>query len=212
MNAHVPRYERLVHGGGGAHTRLLCGAVEFDHPGAAALTRLLPSIIHVSEWPESHRAWFDASITLMSHEAATARPGSETIMTRLADVFVVQAIRSWIVSNPDALTGWLRGLRDPRLGRALLAMHESPGDDWTVTSLARVCGMSRSGFSAAFKEVVGESPARHLAGWRMQLAHARLRDEDVSLAELAEDLGYASQAAFSRAFKRHTGQNPSEVR
>lgn len=204
------RYERLSYGGAGAKTRMICGAVQFDHPAAAQLVRLLPPMIHVAHWPEPVRAWIDASIRFITLEAQDPQPGGESVMTRLADILVVQAIRAWLTSSPAGQTGWLGALHDERIGRAISAIHQDPGGDWTVDSLASHCAMSRSAFAARFTQLVGESPARYLANWRMQVACVALRD-GASVGSLAQQLGYASQAAFSRAFKRFIGVSPSVI-
>lgn len=204
------RYERLVYGGQGAQTRMICCAVQFDHPAAAELVRLLPTIIHIKDWPEPERAWIEASLRLITLESTHPRPGGESVLTRLADIFVIQAIRAWLSQAPQGQTGWLGALHDARIGRAIGAIHHSPGGDWTVDSLAEHCAMSRSAFAARFALLVGETPARYLANWRMQLASVALRD-GASVGSLAEQLGYASQAAFSRAFKRYIGVSPSVI-
>lgn len=207
-----PRYERLSYGGGGQAVTLVCGAVQFEHPAAFELARQLPEVIHVRDWPPAEAAWIRSTLELMQSEAESMRPGGETVMTRLADILVIQAIRTWIESAPEAQTGWLRALHDPRIGRAIMAIHRDPGGHWSVESLADHVGMSRSAFAARFSEMVGETPAAHLVRWRMQLASAWLREESSSIAEIAERLGYSCQAAFSRAFKRSVGIPPSRAR
>jgi len=144
----------------------------------------------------------------MAAETAAMRPGGETIVTRLADILVIQAIRSWLASNPTAHTGWLGAIRDERIGPALTLMHREPTKNWTVGSLADAVSMSRSAFSARFTERVGKSPLQYLTHWRMQLAGTWLREQDITLAECAGRLGYESEAAFSRAFKRVVGVAP----
>ena len=156
--------------------------------------------------------WIQSTLRLMAVEARELKTGGETIVTRLADVLVVQAIRSWMESDPSAQKGWLGALQDEQIGRALLLIHRYPGKDWTVASLAAEAAMSRSAFAARFSDLVGQTPMRYLTWWRMQTAQARLKKEDIPLGQLAEDLGYQSETAFNRAFKRATGQTPGAVR
>jgi AraC-like DNA-binding protein len=151
-------------------------------------------------------------LALVATEAETAQPGGETVITRLCDILVIQAIRSWIDNDPAAENGWLQALRDPLIGRALTLVHRDPSRHWTVTSLASDVGMSRSTLSAKFTDLIGVSPKQYITTWRMQIAESTLGDTDQSIAEIAASLGYQSEAAFSRAFKRETGIAPSHVR
>ena len=148
----------------------------------------------------------------MAAEAKAMRPGGETIITRLADILVIQTIRSWMAEDPLAQTGWLGALQDKQIGYAILLIQRDPARVWTVASLADEVAMSRSAFAARFKELVGESPMQYITRWRMNVALTWLKKEDVSLGELADRLGYQSEAAFSRAFKRFIGASPGAAR
>lgn len=215
------RYEVLTHGGGGEETTLVCGAVRFEHPAAADLIALLPPLIHVRTWAshadagraDPHTEWMHSTLRLMAAEAKAQQPGGETILTRLADILVIQAIRSWLATPAEteaetAQQGWLGALRDPRIGPALLAVHRDPAHAWTVESLARSVAMSRSAFAARFTELVGEPAMQHVTRRRMHQAAAWLLDEDHTASQCAARLGYQSEAAFSRAFKRVMGHPP----
>jgi AraC-like DNA-binding protein len=206
------RYEILRHGGGGAPTTLICGAVRFDHPAARNLVEILPPTIHVEAAASPELEWMQSTIRLMAAEAKELRPGSEAVITRLADILVVQAIRSWIENDPAAQNGWLGALHDKQLGRAIALIHREPERQWTVASLARELAMSRSAFAARFTELVGEPVMQYLARWRMQLAVNALREDGPTVAQLARQLGYGSEAAFARAFKRVIGVSPGAVR
>lgn len=206
------RYAILRHGGGGAHTSLVCGAVRFDHPAAHHLVKLLPKVIRVEASSSPQMEWMQSTLRLMAAEAAELRPGGETVITRLADILVIQAIRSWIEQDPAAQTGWLGALSDRQIGRALTLVHREPSRAWTVASLASEIGMSRSAFAARFTDLVGEPAMQYLARWRMHVAVTWLEEEDAGLGELAVRLGYQSEAAFSRAFKRYVGVSPGAVR
>jgi AraC-like DNA-binding protein len=207
-----PRFELLRQGGGGAATSLVCGTVQFDHPAAKHLVSLLPATISVEATTPSQTEWIQSTLLFMAVEAKALRPGGETVITRLADVLVIQAIRAWIEGDPAAQTGWLGALRDPQVGRALTLIHRDPARAWTVAGLADEVAMSRSAFAARFTELVGEPPMHYVARWRMQVALTWLKDEGAALGELAYRLGYQSEAAFSRAFKRMMGVPPGAVR
>lgn len=207
------RYEVMRHGGGGEETHLICGVVQFDHVAAEHLIALLPPIVHVDALhDDDDDRWLHSTLRFIAREARELRPGGETVITRLADVLIIQLIRTWIDAAPEADHGWLAALRDEQIGRALTALHRQPANDWTVAALAREAGMSRSAFSARFTEMVGESAMRYLTGWRMRLARAELRDTTDPLSVLASRLGYQSEAAFCRAFKRVFGVPPGSVR
>jgi AraC-like DNA-binding protein/mannose-6-phosphate isomerase-like protein (cupin superfamily) len=206
------RYEILRHGGGGEPTSLVCGAVRFDHPAARELVRLLPQVIRVEAWSSPHADWMQSTLRLMASEAGERRPGGETVVTRLADILVIQAIRSWIAANPTAQTGWLGALHDDRIGPAILKIQRDPARAWTLASLAHEVAMSRSAFAARFRELVGETPMHYLTRWRMHVATSWLREGEATVAQLATRLGYRSEAAFSRAFKRVIGHSPGTVR
>jgi AraC-like DNA-binding protein len=206
------RYEILRHGGGGAPTTLICGAVRFDHPAARNLAEILPDTIHVEVSDSPQTEWTQSTLRLMAAEAKELRPGGEAVITRLADILVVQAIRSWLETDPAAQTGWLGALQDKQIGRAIAIIHREPARPWTVASLARELAMSRSAFAARFTELVGEPAMHYVARWRMQLALSALRDDGATVGELASHLGYRSEAAFARAFKRIMGVPPGAVR
>ncbi|HYH13102.1 MAG TPA: AraC family transcriptional regulator [Thermomicrobiales bacterium] len=206
------RYEVLRHGGGGAPTGLICGAVRFRHPAAANLIEVLPSTIHIEASSSPRMEWMRGLLHLMASEARELQPGGEAVITRLGDILVIQAIRAWMESDPAARGGWLGALQDPQIGRAISLVHRHPARDWTVASLAHELAMSRSAFAARFTALVGEPVMSYVARWRMQVAVVALREEHATVGELADRLGYRSEAAFSRAFKRVIGVSPGAVR
>ena len=209
------RYTILRHGGGGAATDLVCGAVRFDHPAAHHVVRLLPKVMHVESRWSSHLGmtdWMQSALRLMAAEAKELRPGGETVITRLADILVIQAIRAWMERDPAAQTGWLAALQDKRIGRAIALIHRDPSRPWSVASLASEVAMSRSGFAARFTELVGEPAMQYVTRWRMLVALTWLSEDDGALAGMAARLGYQSEPAFSRAFKRIIGTSPGAVR
>src|SRR5918994_3367652 len=206
------RYEILRHGEGGAPAGLICGAVRFEHPAARNLVEILPATIHVEASSSQRLDWMESTLRLMAAEAGELRPGGEAVITRLGDILVIQAIRAWMDTDPAARSGWLGALQDPQIGRAISLIHREPARDWTIASLADELAMSRSAFAARFTELVGEPVMRYVARWRMHVAVDALTEEGTTVGELADRLGYRSEAAFSRAFKRVIGDSPGAVR
>lgn len=206
------RYEIMTLGGGGAMVRAMAGVVQFDHVAGKRLLDLLPRMIRIDAWDEALDAWVQSTLGLIAREATSLRPGGETVMTRLADILVIQAIREWLDTAPEARQGWLAALRDAQVGRALALMHRRPEADWTLAGLAKEAGMSRSGFAARFTELVGQPAMTYLAQWRLHLARVRLVETGESVARIAKSSGYQSEAAFSRAFRKLFGEAPGGVR
>lgn len=202
------RYEVLRHGGGGERAAMICGAVRFGHPAAKDLVELLPPVIHVESAASAELAAMGATLSLIAAETRQPRPGGEAMITRLSDILIIQAIRSWIETDPGAQAGWLGALRDEQVGRALALIHAEPAREWTVAALADAVAMSRSAFAARFTELVGVPAMRYVTRWRMQVALAELEADGTTVAAVAARLGYGSEAAFSRAFKRVTGLSP----
>src|SRR6266853_1907441 len=148
-----------------------------------------------------------------SQEMAEPAPGSEVMVNRLADILFIQCVRAHIASSSETCqSGWLRAIFDPKIGTALKAMHERVENAWTVETLAAAAGMTRSAFALKFKELLGETPLEYLTNWRMYKATGLLREEDKKLFDVAKSVGYESDAAFSKAFKRVLGIAPKEYR
>lgn len=199
-------------GGGGEVTELVCGRFDFDRQGGAPhpLLSLLPQAIHLKADDQRVAGWLAPTVQLIAQELLRREPGSGAVIVRLCDVLVVQGFRA-VVQAPGE--GWLAALKDKGVARALDALHAEPARDWSADALAKQAGMSRSAFFPRFRELVGEPPASYLVRWRMHLA-ARALSEDPgpSLGELADRVGYQSEAAFAKAFKRCVGQSPGEYR
>lgn len=206
------RYEILRHGGGGAATNMICGAVRFDHPAASHLVKLLPKLICIESSSSTHMDWINSTLRFMAAEASALRPGGEAVITRLADILVIQTLRAWIERDPAGQTGWLGALQNKQIGRALTLIHRDPTRAWTLASLAEEAAMSRSAFAARFTELVGEPAMHYVARWKMHLALTWLKADNSPLSDFASRLGYESEAAFSRAFKRFIGVSPGSVR
>lgn len=205
-------YEIMRYGGAGELTQLTCCVVRFDHVAGQQLIKLLPKVLQVNSWAEDEDSWLQSTLRFIAREAREPRPGGETVITHLADILIIQAIRSWIDSASGEELGWLTALRDDQIGRAIAAIHREPEKSWSVASLAKEVGMSRSGFSARFTSLVGEPAMHYLTQWRMQLARLQLQETTEPLSVLADRLGYQSEAAFCRAFKRVFGVSPGSLR
>lgn len=206
------QYALLRHGGGGARTHVVCGGIRFEHPAARHLIEALPAIIHIKASRSTRADWMQATLELMAEETRHVRPGGEAVISRLCDIVVIQAIRNWIEHDPAAQTGWLGALQDEQIGAAIACIHASPQRDWTVAALADEASMSRSAFAARFTDLVGEPAMRYLTRWRMHVALELLRSSDATVAAAAAHVGYDSEAAFSRAFKRIMGLPPRAAR
>jgi AraC-like DNA-binding protein len=206
------RYETLRLGGDGERTTMICGVFQFDDPAAQQLVALLPEVITVDTWAAPQAEWIQSTLRMIAEEAKELNPGGETVITRLADILVVQAIRYWIMHSAPAQTGWLGALRDRQIGPVISKVHRHPARRWTLESLAREASMSRSAFAARFTELVGESAMRYVTRWQMNAARSRLAGSDQTVAEVAHIFGYESEAAFNRAFKRHVGISPGAAK
>ena len=196
-------------GGGGAPTTIVCGSLSFDRASLKPITQLLPSFILIKAEQARTLALHDTMRALAS-EMAEQVPGSEIVANRLAEVLFIQVLRVHIASGPERNKGWLRAIFDPQIGTALSAIHDNVNTPWTVESLAGAAGMSRSAFAARFKELLGQTPLEYVTEWRMQKAMQLLEQRDKKLIDVARSVGYESDAAFSKAFKRVVGANPGE--
>jgi AraC-like DNA-binding protein len=205
-------YETLTYGGGGETTILLCGAVSFDHPIAERLLDTMPSYIKIDSQLQETNKIIHQVIEMVADETLSASLGGEAVITRLADILVIHALRAWLSSEKRINKGWLAAMSDNALSKAMLAIHQNPEKSWSVELLAKEAYMSRTTFSERFKQVVGETPLNYLTKWRMDLAKSKLLLTKESILEIALGLGYQSEAAFSRAYKKVMGEAPSHTR
>jgi transcriptional regulator GlxA family with amidase domain len=203
--------KRMEFGGGGAQTRLVCGFVGSDmrrHP----LIDALPTAFALDLNGQASAEWVAASFRYAAQEVASGRAGSETVLAKLSELLFVEAVRNYAENLPPERRGWFAALRDPAVGRALALMHARVAHDWTTDELAAAVNLSRSAFAERFSQLVGAPPITYLTDWRMQLAAVRLRDTPRSIGQIAAELGYESEATFTRAFKRATGLAPGKYR
>ena len=203
-------------GGGGAATTVISGWFSFDPQGAQPLLDLLPALLHI-RMDQDRTQWLQATLQLLAMETAPQGPGpglgSGLVVSRLADIIFVQVVRAHIATlDSDAGTGWLAALADRRLGPVLHRLHTHLAANWTVDALAKAAGMSRSAFAQRFRQKVGQAPLDYLTRWRMFRAGHLLRHTDKPLVEVAGSVGYESEAAFNKAFKRCTGAAPGAYR
>jgi AraC-like DNA-binding protein len=199
-------------GGGGASTTVISGWFTFDAQGAQPLLDMLPPLLHI-RMDQDRTQLLQATLQLLAMETAQRGLGSGLIVSRLADIIFVQAVRAYVDTlDAESETGWLAALCDRRIGTALRLVHTDVGSGWTVESLASAAGMSRSAFAQRFKQKVGQSPLDYLTRWRMFRAGHLLRHTDQPLAEVSGSVGYESEAAFNKAFERSTGMAPGAYR
>lgn len=199
-------------GGGPDRTRIVCCFLGCDDRPFNPLLTALPRTIHLSGvGGDAAGGWLSTLLNIAVRESGTARLGRDNVLARLAELMFVEAVRRYVESLPAAQAGWLAGLRDPVVGQALAALHAQPASAWSVESLARAVGVSRSLLADRFADMVGQPPMQYLTLWRMQLASRRLLDGE-AVAEVAGAVGYESEAAFSRAFKKLVGEAPGTWR
>lgn len=201
----------LAYGGGGMPVSLVCGCFTFETGGRNPLIASMPPMILVRADSAHSVQWLEATLQFVASESASTLPGAETVASRLADILFVQAVRAHIASAGCDASGWLRALAEPQIGESLRLIHERPHAPWTVESLASAVAMSRSAFAARFMTLVGEPPLRYLTGWRMEKASHMLRRGD-TIAAIARSVGYDTDAAFGKAFRKHMGATPGEFR
>lgn len=201
----------MRYGGGGTPTTILGGKFTFDGASSRPLTELLPPVMRFRAG-DSRTIALQATLQTLVNEISSPGPGSQVIVGRLADILFVQAIRAYVLSTECRKTGWLRALSDPSIGMVLTSMHGRIDHPWSVAELATAAGMSRSAFALRFKELVGEPPLEYLTRWRMYQAGRLLRDRRSKLYLVAKQVGYDSDGAFSKAFKRVLGVTPGEYR
>ncbi len=190
---------------------VLCGAFHVEHPGAFPLLHSLPKVIHIPAEQGRTVQGFAEIVHLIAREAATPRLGAEVMLRRLTELLFIHVIRVWVEQQAGASRGWVAALRDQPISTALGLIHQSPERGWKVEELAEAVALSRSEFSARFTRLVGEPPITYLTRWRMNKA-TRLLKNNVQMEKIAELLGYESEVAFRKAFKREVGMPPARYR
>ena len=203
---------RFRYGGRGPLTTMLCGAFQLDHPELNLLGALLPSLLHIESQGNQASTQLRALTRCIESELKVSRPGEEAIVTRMAEAFLLRAIRDHVLSRSNGERGLSGVLRDPPMARVLGAIHRRPEHPWTVDALANEANLSRSGFAARFKSRVGATPQSYLQRYRFSKAVQLLQTTDAKIQEIAERVGYDSESSFSKAFKRRIGKSPGAYR
>jgi len=202
----------IHHGGNGARTRMICGFLGCSSADGNPVISTLPSALKLKIEGGGASEWMRSTFQYAADEVAAGRPGSATVLAKLSELLFVEAVRRYTESLPEGQTGWLAGLRDQYVARALALLHGDIIRRWTVDDLGREVGLSRSALADRFIRFIGVPPMHYLVNWRMQVATQQLRDTSASLAQVAETVGYDSEAAFSRAFKKAFGAAPATWR
>jgi AraC-like DNA-binding protein len=202
----------IDHGGGGETTRIVCGFIESSEFLFAPVFRSLPPLLVDRTGDDKVSALLTSTVREILELADAAAPGSEIMLGRLMELLFVEVVRRYAARLPANAKGWFAALNDPVVSRALQLVHGDPARRWTVDDMAREAGASRTVLAERFNAVMGQAPIEYVTAWRMQLAAERIRNSTVSLAAIAADVGYESEAAFNRAFKRVTGVTPGRWR
>ena len=202
----------IDHGGSGGRTQMICGFLGCTNAAANPVLSTLPSLLRLNLEQDVGAEWIRATFQYGAAEVAAGRPGSETVLAKVSELLFVEAVRRHAASLPEGQTGWFSGLRDPYVARALALLHREVARRWTVDDLGREVGLSRSALADRFIHLIGVPPMHYLAHWRMQVATQKLRGTSTSLGQVAETVGYESEAAFSRAFKKAFGAAPATWR
>ncbi len=203
--------ETLVYGGPGRETNLVCGHFEFDRYVIHPLLASLPSRVHMRATEKTGFAWLDGALAFILDEANSDLPGASAVIDRLSEILFIQILRTFVAQEQQH-SGCLSGLADRHVGAALRLIHRDPAHSWSVEKLADRVGLSRAAFTTKFSGLVDLSPGKYLTRWRMQLARKQLLETSRDIAAIGESVGYQSEAAFHKAFKRHLGQAPAAYR
>lgn len=199
-------------GGGGERTRFVCGFMTCDPQLCAPILGGLPPMLKVSVRSDPAGQWLESSLLHLVEEAGAARAGTEAMLAKVSEALFVDTLRRYIASLPDSETGWLAGARDPLVGRSLALLHARAAHPWTIAELADAVGASRTALVEHFSRYLGEPPIAYLTRWRLQLAARTLTSTSRGVAAIAAEVGYESEAAFNRAFKRSFGLPPARYR
>jgi AraC-like DNA-binding protein len=199
-------------GGGGEITKFVCGFMACEPRLSQVFLNGLPPVFKVSIRNDASGRWLENSIRFSVNEADVSRAGGEAVLAKLSEVLFVETLRVYIAHLPAEQTGWLAGARDPEVGKALALMHRNSAHPWTIASLAKEAGLSRSVLAERFRHYLNEPPMAYLTRWRLQLGAQILASTSYSVAQIAAEVGYESEAAFNRAFKREFENPPARFR
>ena len=199
-------------GGGGETTKFVCGFLACDPRLSEIFLAGLPPILRVPAIKDASGQWLEHAIRFSVGDDGGSNAGSGLVVAKLSEVLFVETLRRYILGLPPGETGWLAGARDPLIGQALALLHKEPAHPWTISDLAKRVGLSRTRLAERFRHFLGESPMAYLAQWRLKLGAEMLVSTENSIAEVAAAVGYGSEAAFNRAFKRQFDCPPAHFR
>ncbi len=199
-------------GGGGEVTKFVCGYMACEPRLGQVFLSGLPPVFKVSMRAHGSGGWLENSIRFFVDQADSFQPGGEAVLAKLSEVLFVETLRAYIATLPAKQTGWLAGARDPEVGKALALMHQKPAHPWTIASLAKEAGISRSVLAERFRHYLDQTPMAYLTRWRLQLGAQMLASTNYSVVQIAAEVGYESEAAFNRAFKREFDNPPARFR
>jgi len=202
---------RHDHAGGG-RTKVVCGFLGCDVKPFNPLLASMPRVLRMPGLASDGSSWIATFLRSVVEESTGKRPGGEAVLERMSEMMFVEVLRRYVDTLPPDQTGWLAGMRDPAVGRALALIHEKPAEAWTMERLGEAAAMSRSTLHDRFVHFIGQPPMQYLAQWRMQLAASWLRDTDAKVIDVAMEVGYENEPAFSRAFRRAVGDSPAAWR
>jgi transcriptional regulator GlxA family with amidase domain len=192
-------------------TTLVCGHFQFDRSVRHPFINELPEIIHISDADKKEFSWLESTVNMVIQEAGSEQSGSSAIVNKLAEVLFVHVLRAYIRKNSKE-KGFIAAMQDERIGKVLKSIHEAPEQDWQLMTMAQIAGMSRTSFSNRFKELTKDTPFNYITQWRMLQAQSLLKESNKSVGEIALQVGYQSEAAFNRVFKKRTEQTPLKFR
>jgi AraC-like DNA-binding protein len=208
----VPLPFRVRYGRGPVEVELVCGFLGCDARPFNPLLAALPRVLRANDRDSLRHGWLSRLVEVAEAETRNPGPAGEGVLSRISELMFVEVVRRYVEGLPPNRSGWLAGLCDPHVGRALSALHARPGDAWTVDGLARAAGLARSSLSERFTTLLGEPPMQYLMQWRMQVAAGLLATTHDGVAAIAGHVGYASEAAFNRVFKKSVGVPPATWR
>lgn len=208
----LPDLTRIRYGGDGQRTRVACGWFAYERNRVHPLIECLPTVFRTAIGERACGAWLAQSVQCALDDAAAGHAGAQVLVARVAEALFVEAMRGYFETLPEGQAGWFAGLRDPQVSRCLALLHAQPAREWSVAELARETGVSRSVLAERFRLLVGMAPMQYLVRWRMALAARLLREPHSTLVRVCEAVGYTSESAFHRAFKREHGVAPGQWR
>ena len=200
------------HGGGGELTKIVCGYMACDPQLSRVFLGGLPPVIKINIRNDESGQWLENSIRHSVAHADTSRPGDAAVLSKLSEVLFIETLRRYVERLPQEQSGWLAGVRDPEVGKALALLHRKPAHPWTIATLATEVGISRSVLAERFRRYLSETPIAYLTRWRLQLGVQMLQSTSNSVAQIAAEVGYESEPSFNRAFKREFGLPPARFR